>query len=139
MSIPHSVTFELRGVALCLRASQSAPLIPVRAYVLACALKIFSLVTPTQQTIDEATIVEPVHLVQWMFALTKTQNLIEAVVILQHLVDQGGDHAVDPIMARRITNFFETILGTIERGIAGTPSTCETTGAHAAARPAGEK
>lgn len=71
-----------------------------------------------------------------MFALKKTRKLIEAVVILQHLVDQGGDHAFDPIMARRTTEFFETILGTIERGIAGTPSTCETTGAHAAAHPA---
>ena len=46
MSIPHSATFEMRGVAICLQASHSVPRLPVRASILTCAVKVFALVKP---------------------------------------------------------------------------------------------
>ena len=89
LTIPHSVTFELRGVVQCLQASNTVPPHPVRASILACALKIFLLVTPTDPPIpDEVT--ELHHSVAFNNPQKTTRRLVEVVAVLRALVDRGG-------------------------------------------------
>lgn len=116
LTIPHSVTFELRGVVLCLQASNSAPPQPVRASILACALRIFSYVTPTVSRFPDRT-VETLHRVEFCFPQKRTRQLIKVVAMLRELVDQGEDTVVDPKVAKRAIKFLECMSVAIEDGI----------------------
>lgn len=116
LTIPHSVTFELRGVVQCLQASNTVPPHPVRASILACALKIFSLVTPTDPPIpDELT--ELLHSVAFSNPQKTTRQLVEVVAVLRALVDRGGDQVIGRKVAKRAIRFLDRMSVVLDEGI----------------------
>ena len=116
LTIPHSVTFELRGVVQCLQASNTIPPHPVRASILACALKIFSLVTPTDPPLPDKS-PEQLHKVAFNYPEKKTRQLVEVVAVLHVLVDRGGDQVIDRKVAKRAIRFLDRMSVVIDEGI----------------------
>ena len=116
LTLPHSVTFELRGVVQCLQASNTVPPHPVRASILECALKIFSLVTPTKSPLpDEPE--ETLHRVAFNNPQKITRQLVEVVAVLRALVDRGGDQVIDRKVAKRAIRFLDRMSTVIDEGI----------------------
>ena len=120
ISVPHSATFEMRGVAICLQASKKVPHLPVRAPILACALKILSLVTPVASPLVES--VEKVHRVFFTLTPTRIQVFVEAAAALQGLVARGGDQLIDPVIAGYVIAFMNLVLMIVECEIAASRS-----------------
>ena len=90
--------------------SNTVPHHPVRASILACALKIFSLVTPTDPPLPDAS-PEQLHSMAFNYPEKKTRLLVEVVAVLH------GDQVIDGKVAKRAIRFLDRMSVVLDEGI----------------------